>query len=157
MEIKRVTAWLLEKGYMIMVSGEPVLTSKLYKELGINKEIKEPTKIQIAAKYVNDPKEVWNRFIKDAEVPHRVKAPDGATYTVRQYSQANALRLLRIIQKPEIDYNRLVQSTKNYYQTVTYKALLSNYIEKGLWEHEYDAWNPNQAPPKTSGENPFED
>ena len=152
MNVKEVAQWLLDNAYMMLVSGKPVLTAKFDKELGYVVEVptlssvKETITVSVpitsgeAIKRLSDPKDVWNAFIHDADIPHRVKATDGSTYTVRQYGTNVARKLQKIIQDPAIDYWKLVEATKNYYKVTTYKQLLSNYIAKDIWKHEYSEW-----------------
>lgn len=150
---KQLVEGLLQDGYLILVGGKPVLTAKFEKELGyksqevamtpIQKEIVKSENVMNSGdvmKKITDPKLAWNTFILDAEIPHRVKSTDGSTYTIRQYSQSIARKLLKIIQDPKVDYWKLVESTKNYYKTTSYKALLSNYISKDIWMNEYSEW-----------------
>jgi hypothetical protein len=169
MSLKESLNWLIENGYAVIVQNQIVFTKKCAEELkvmGVTAKTNEdvPT-ITIAVpvkpegeRPTGDKKEIWNKFIEDAQIPHRVKAPDGGIYTVRQYSPGCALKLFRIIANPEIDYMRLVESTRHYYKTVTYKALLGNYIEKEIWRSEYEAWeNKNtKEQPLTNGENRWE-
>lgn len=162
---KEVIQWLLDEGYLVLVDGRPIITSKLEKEIGyiapipitltpqqISNELTKPTT------YSTDPKAVWNKFIEDSSIPHRVITKDGSSYTVRQYGVAVAKRLLKIINDPKIDYQRLVDSTRNYYKTTDYKHLLSNYIVKDIWYHEYESWKPGaQKKDARDGSNPWEE
>lgn len=157
MEFKQIVQWLLSNSYLVFINNRPVLTSKFEKEVGYvpTEPLPAPvpdmnwvidigsTESTSAAtmKRITDPKLAWNTFIIDAEIPHRVKTTDNKTYTVRQYGSNVARKLLKIIQDPSIDYWRLVESTKNYYAVTSYKALLSNYIDKGIWEQEYKEWD----------------
>lgn len=160
MTLKKNIQWLIDNGYCVLVNKTIVFTSKVNQELkgsGISAAIEEPPTPKEEIKGLSDdPKQVWAKFIEDAEIPHRVIAPDGGRYTVRQYSPANAKKLVAIINNARVDYIKLVESTKNYYKTVTYKALLSNYLEKDLWVHEYNEWK-GKAKVTGKGENPFED
>lgn len=162
MTLKESLKWLVDNGYCVVVHNQVVFTKKTQQELAgsglkaVIQEIETPADVikQLAA---GDSKLVWNKFIEDAGIPHRVKAPDGGVYTVRQYSASNAKRLVSIINDPAVDYQRLVDSTKSYYDTVSYKALLSNYFEKGLWRHEYDEWKGKKPINMGSGGNRIED
>lgn len=133
----------MDNGYAIRINDEVVFTKKLNLELSGKATVSPPgTPVPeaVLSPVTKDKKEVWNQFIADAEIPHRVKSPDGGVYTVRQYSPKIAAQLVRIINTPGVDYKRLVESTKNYYKTVNYKSLLSNYIDKEIWKGEYDNW-----------------
>lgn len=166
MTFKETVNWLLEEGYLVLVAGRPVLTAKFEKEVGfvdntsvvekmtsreISNELIKPTT------YTDNPKEVWNIFIEDASIPHRVSDGKGGQYTVRHWSPTIAKKLMKIISDPKIDYTRLVESTKHYYKTVTYKNILSNYIDKEIWLHEYESYSTNKNKPVPNvGGNPFE-
>lgn len=161
MNLREAVQWLLDNDYGIMVGKQFVLTQKVSNELGgfaANDETPVAIPIRTARTITRptetDKKAVWNKFVEDAEVPWRVKAPDGGIYTVRQYSVLAANNLIKIINDPNIDYVRLTQSTKNYYQTVTYKKLLSNYLNDGIWKSAYDEWGKEI---KVDGENKWED
>lgn len=166
---------LLDNQYMVLVAGRPMFTSKFEKELGyippitipsiMGTDVVSPEMVLTMAtansaeamKKIGDLKLLWNAFIVDASVPWRVKSDSGNTYTVRQYSQNIARKLQKIIQDPKIDYWRLAESTKNYYKTVTYKHLLSNYIGKDIWYHEYQSYNKDGKNSIDDGSNRWED
>ena len=156
MTIKEITNKLLAEGYLVLIDRKPVLTAKFEKEIGygasqlktasqneqlVLRDNKIVTELIKPTSYTDNPKEVWNAFIADVELPHRVSDGKGGQYTIRHYSLPVAKRLMKIIADPKIDYTRLVQSTKHYYKTVTYKNILSNYIDKGIWEGEYEQWD----------------
>lgn len=139
---------------MMLVDGRPILTAKFEKEVGYTREGNSTTTVEVvsepitsptdsgeAMKRVTDLKLLWNTFITDSEIPHRVKTTDGGSYTIRQYGAAVARKLQKIIQDPKIDYWRLVEATKHYYKVTSYKHLLSNYISKDIWFHEYNNWS----------------
>lgn len=159
MEFKEVVKWLLDSGYLVMMSNKPVLTGKFERSLGIKQEEPQQSKELIVIKpttsnpdrpmsQITDLKLLWNVFVHDCEIPHRVTAPDGGKYTVRQYSPTVARKLMKIVQDPRIDYNTLIESTKNYYKTVHYKKLLSNYIGQDMWLDEYNEWCKNKNRPQ---------
>jgi len=160
MELKQVTQWLLDNGYAHVVNGESfVLTQKFISELGLSVQQVPVTTIR-SKTLSGDPtleelKEVWTEFKNDCLLPHRVTATDGRQYTILQFSKGVAKRLYKIISDPKIDYNRLVESTKHYYATVAYKALLSNYIDKDIWVHEYENWGKKETT-VTDGSNRWE-
>lgn len=162
MEIKEITKWLLDNGYLVLVNSRPILTAKFERELGYQSTPQELTPVQISNEltkpttYTNDPKIIWNAFITDADIPHRVKSTDGTSYTVRQYGALVAKKLMKIIEDPRIDYKRLTESTRNYYKTTSYKLLLSNYIVKDIWYHEYQNWGTKQQVHTGDGGNRWE-
>ncbi len=151
MTLKICIQWLLDNNYGILVDGFFVTTKKLNDELVgpnnippgtiINRVDQVSEEIQRKEENLQYKKDVWTKFCDDAGIPYRVIAPGGSRYTVRQFSSGIASKLIRIIKDPNINYTRLVESTKNYYATVTYKALLSNYFDKELWRVEYDSFD----------------
>lgn len=167
MNLRDVLRWLLEEKLIVIVGNQIVFTKKAaedLKTLGFDTKIVENIALNTATPvqsvepiHVGDKKQIWNQFIYDADIPHRVQAPDGGVYTVRQYSPGCADKLMRIIRDPKIDYSRLVESTKQYYKSVTYKALLGNYIDKEIWRSEYEAWDPKKPAPLKNGENRWEE
>lgn len=153
MTIEEIADKLLVNGYLVLIAGKPVLTAKFERALGY--EDKTPVSEKLTPKqisnelvkpttYTDDLKEIWNAFISDCDLPHRVSDNRGGTYTIRQYSKGIAGRLKRIIADPALDYTRLVESTKHYYRTVSYKSILSNYIDKEIWLSEYENYNSNK-------------
>ena len=150
MTVKECATWLLENGYAVIVHNTLILTAKFTEQLNLQSQ--EPT---IKVVKPDDKKEIWNKFCTDAEIPHRVSSPHGGVYTVRQYSPSMAIKLKNIIDK--VDYRRLVESTKHYYKTVSYKALLSNYLDKEIWRSEYEAWKENKPVPNNDGSSMLED
>lgn len=161
--LKECVDYLLANGYAVVALDQFVVTKKLQDELfkrEPNIHTPEPPQTIMPVKTVSPKsligKDLWNIFIADAEIPWRVTAPDGGVYTVRQFSPAMAKKLSTIINNPEIEYSILVESTKHYYKTVTYKALLSNYLEKDIWFGEYQEWKKNKGKtitPRNDGSN----
>jgi len=156
MALKEVIQWMLNNGYGLLVNKQFVLTDKVNEEL-FNKSViqssvevvrtstevvKTSTEVVKYKATEDEKKEVWNKFISDTKIPHRVNTGTGV-YTVRQYNLPAANALLKIIKDPAIDYSRLVKSTNNYYNTVTYKILLSKYLLNGVWKDEYDNYQQN--------------
>lgn len=151
MSFKEIAQKLLDDGYLVLVSGKPVLTAKFEKEIGyvdkvsmltntlspkqISNELVKPTT------YTDNPKEVWNAFVDSCEIPWRTRTTNNETYTLRQFSVGIAKTLMKIISDPKIDYVRLVESTKQYYKTTSYKMVLSNYLAKEVWKDAYENYN----------------
>lgn len=155
MNIKKTIKELIDNGYVVLSNNELIFTSKITLELnGISVQKEKPKAKSVISTDQN--KEIWNKFIVDANIPHRVKSPTGDVYTVRQYNLAAVKKLISILKTPNISYERLVKSTNNYYNTVTYKNTLSNYLLKEIWEGEYQHFNPNKEQYQV-GENRFEE
>ncbi len=170
MDLKQVVQWLLDNKYGLVVNNQFVLTQKLNQELfdrPITNEVatvqvnQMPEVVVVATTVpVSSPdnkKTIWNEFIERCAIPHRVKATDGGVYTVRQFSPSAVNKLIQIIKDPLIEYDRLVESTKHYYATVSYKALLSNYLLKDIWRGEYDNFKPGNISNTGDGSSRWED
>ena len=162
MILKDVVQWLLSESYAVIVQGQLVITQKCQSEITslIAPPIEQvlPT---VAPKKVTRPpvdvRAIWDKFMEDADIPHRVTAHNGGQYTVKQYSRPAAARLAQIVNDKTIDYKILVESTKNYYKTVTFKQTIGNYIEQEVWRYEYLEWQKKgNKKPHVPGENRFE-
>lgn len=161
MSLKEVTQWLLSNNYAHIINNNCfVLDKKFHDELGFvnNTPVEVVVPINLSPINLSDPKEVWNKFIEDANIPWRVKNNLGQSYTIRQYSKSMANKLVSIVNNSQIDYQRLVDSTKHYYATTSYKLLLSNYLEKGVWKDCYDNYKQTTSTNevRTDGSNRWE-
>lgn len=165
MELKTVIQWLLDNNYGVLINGEFVQTEKLNKELTnraptiVVQTAAETVRVSVPPKSIiaiEDKKELWNKFIADAEIPFRVGSTTGGQYTVRMYSKPAVDKLIEILRKPKVDYKILVASTKNYYATVAYKILLSKYLLNDVWQDEYEHYLRGK-PMVQPGDNRFED
>jgi len=159
MALEEVVKWLLDNGYGIMVYNDFVITKKLNDDLkgGVQTDIDfESLPATTTVKYTIDKKEIWNKFIRDAEIPHRVNTPTGS-YTVRQYNLPAVKKLISILSDPTVNYDRLVASTKHYYKTVTYKIILSRYLINDVWKDEYDHYKESSNEARIDGSSRWED
>lgn len=165
-ELKKVVQYLLDNEYAVVVNGEVVITAKLNKTLkGEFKELDKPVSIigsgrtaqeLDAALFPDEKRLLWDKFIQDADIPYRVVSPNTRdVYTVRQWNKVACKKLLGIISNPKVDYNTLVESTKNYYATVSYKKTLTNYLNDDIWAQEYLEWvkNKGRTAPRNDGSN----
>lgn len=153
---RELLQFLLDREYAVVVGDKPVLTKK-FKDLFPEPKV---STLQLVATgdRVDDKKELWNKFIIDADIPHRVKSNRGESYTVRQYSLPAINKLIKVLNTPGLDYDILVKSTKQYYKTVTFKQLLSNYLVDDTWLHEYEEFKKGNVEGSTEGGgNRFED
>lgn len=164
---------LLAEQYIVKVGEQFVFTKKFYADLAIPAitskleiativKAHQPTYVRLgidpSLDQVQYRKAVWSKFVQDAEIPHRVDTGSGS-YTIKQYSKYAAARLIQIIGNPAIDYAILVESTKHYYKTVTYKVTLMRYIMEDFWEVEYEEYQKRKAAgiiTRTAGENRWE-
>lgn len=164
--LKECLEYMFSNGYLLItIGGEVTITNKLKRELvkiplkTNDFSLEGKTATQIATKG-----EVWEKFMNDAEVPHKVIATDGKSYTVKQWSAQIQQKLISIIQKVK-DYTILTESTKLYYKSNTYKLTFKNYLEREVWKNEYEKYeqalkNPQQLDnllSTGSGKNKFED
>lgn len=137
--------FLIDNDYLAVIDGKVVVTNKL------TREFKPIPKSRIEQIFPNNPsiisrETIFKKFIEDAEIPYKAQSSDGKLYTIRQYSAGIADRLIQIIKN--VDYQTLVQSTKLYYKSNTFKVILSNYIDKKIWKDEYERYEKA----KTSGQ-----
>lgn len=170
MILKEVIQWLLDNKYGLIVNDQFIVTQKLNQDLfnrpqdsvvAIARVIHIPETVNVSniinkdIVSIDNKKQIWNEFIERACIPHRVKDGKGGQYTVRQYNEPAIKKLISIIKDPNINYDRLINSTKHYYMTVSYKVLLSNYLLKDMWLDEYK--NYKEGSVNHEGTNRFED
>lgn len=133
---------LIAQDFIVVMNEDFIFTKKYYL---LNSQ--EITTVTTATPIVSPPvlrlgdnkKEIWNQFIIDTEIPHRVNTGSG-NYTVRQFSKGAVNKLISIISTSGVDYQTLVDSTKHYYKTVVYKILLSRYLLEDVWQDEYNEY-----------------
>lgn len=149
--LRNVVAWLLDQEYGHLINGEFVITNKLNRDLrpGGGVSIITPT-LQLTKK------DTWNRFILDAEIPHRVTSSIG-TYTVRQFNAVAVNKLISILRDSEVDNEKFIASTKNYYKSVTGRTTLSKYLTSDLWRDDYNEWIKNPIAIVNDGSSRWED
>lgn len=141
MTLNEIAQWMLDREYAILANGQFCLTAKFHTDLKTTATATATVAQKIVAINTEEHrKEVWNKFVEDTDIPWRVQNSSGGVYTVRQYSKLAAKKLVSIINDEAIDYQRLVDSTKHYYKTVTFKKLLSNYINEDIWKDEYEQY-----------------
>lgn len=170
MILKEVIQWLLDNKYGLIVNDQFIITQKLNQDL-FNRstdsvvatiKVSQMPEIITVSRFIDggtpsidNKKQIWNEFIERACIPHRVKDGKGGQYTVRQYNEPAIRKLISIVKDPNINYDRLINSTKHYYMTVSYKVLLSNYLLKDMWLDEYK--NYKEGSINHEGTNRFED
>jgi hypothetical protein len=131
--LKQAVDFMLEHGYMAVLQDELVITNKLQREF---KAIPaDGLDTVFAGEQFMDRKSVWDKFIKDACIPYQAEGSSGRKYTLRQYSDGLGTLLVSIIKK--CDYKILTESAKRYYNTATFKLILSNYLKGQVWYEEY--------------------
>lgn len=158
MELKQALGYLLDNGYLVIVANQVVVTRKLTDSLSLPRvehEVATPQPTTQSATetsvVIAEPKKkkkpmtasdealrtMWAKFVDDAEVPWRVKSPTGGQYTVSQYGSTAAAMLYRLLQNEEVEYDRLVAATKDYYKTMSYRASLCNFFQNDIWRGAY--------------------
>lgn len=155
--------FLLENGYLAYLSDKVVITNKFTREFNPlprpRAEQLFPDKPEVVSR-----EDIWNKFMADAEVPHRATfSGDGKQYTIRQFSLKAANNLIKVI-KSVPDYKVLVEATKAYYKSNSYKLTFTNYLERRVWKQQYDQYEKalkegklREMLARGSGSNKFED
>lgn len=152
--------YLLDNGYITVANGSVFITSKFNREVA--KDLTERVDLEETEQLVTN-KDVWDKFMKDANVPHKATATDGKQYTIRQFSPQTLKKLISIIK--EVDsYSLLAEATKLYYRSNAYKLTFKNYLEREVWKNEYERLQKASENPKDlerlhtqgSGKNKFE-
>lgn len=165
MTLKESLDFLSNEGYLVYINRSPVLTSKLFQELGVLDVQSSAVEAIITPTIVTghkgltlqEKKEFWHRFVQEADLPWRVPVATGGTYTVTQFHIVAVNKLLEITQRPGTDYKLLVESVKNYYKTVTYKTTFQKYLLSDMWKFEYDKFVESGAKGAFDGSSRFED
>jgi len=162
MNLQQALDFLLDNGYLAIVKRKVVVTNKMTREISQIPLKELEGKQQEMAIAPN--KDIWDKFMKDADVPHKVIATDGKAYTVKQFSPQILQKLISIIQQVK-DYHILTESTKLYYRSNAYKLTFKNYLEREVWKNEYEKYEEALKSPSQlnrllsagSGKNRFED
>jgi hypothetical protein len=156
-EFKDHLQYLLDNKYVVIMANKPVITTNFEEEVGrlLDKTPEKPKKAQTVDGLTL--KDLWNKFIVDANVPHRVKNPQGQQYTIRHYTDGAAKKLRQIVSDNSIEYNRLVAATKHYYTVTTYKKTLQNYLLGDIWADEYKEYKVDAIVPANDGGAALED
>lgn len=155
--------YLLENDYLAVLSdGKIVITNKFTREFKPVPRDRIEQIFQDAPQIISR-EQIWKKFIEDADIPHKATGSDNRQYTIRQYSPGIADRLIQII-KAVPNYRTLVEATKLYYKSNSFKMILSNYIDKGVWKDEYERYEKaiqtgqiDNVIASSSGGNRFED
>lgn len=153
--------YLQSNGYLTIVNGQVFITSKFQREVST-----VPTEklVMKEKEVVLTKKDIWDKFMRDADIPHKATASDGRSYTIRQFSPAIQDTLIKVIK--EVDsYEILTQATKLYYRSNSFKLTFKNYLEREVWRGEYDRLDRAAKDPRTlqahldlgSGKSKFED
>lgn len=155
--------YLLENDYLaVTTDGKIVITNKF------TREFRPVPKSRLEEVIPNSPQvisreQIFRKFVEDADIPYKASGTDGRQYTIRQYSPGIADKLIRIIKSVD-SYNILVESTKLYYKSNSFKKIFSNYIDQNIWRDEYERYEKNVKAgtidhniATSSGGNRFED
>lgn len=161
MVLKETLDQLAVDGYLVYVNNSPVFTSKLYQELGVTdlqSPVLEPlNKPRKRVRGSAEAREIWHKFVKDAELPWRVTSTTGSSYTVCQFSVAAVDKLISILEDPNVDPVLFTQSVKHYYATVTYKTTFQKYLMNEIWKFEYDQFKNSKKAGTINRSHGFED
>lgn len=156
-EFKDHLQYLLDNKYIVIMGNHPIVTTNFEETVAklLDKTPEKPKKAQTVDGLTL--KDLWNKFILDATIPHRVKNTQGQLYTIRHYTDAAAKKLRQIVSDTSIDYNRLVAATKHYYAVTTYKRTLQNYLLGEDWSEEYKEYKVDAIIPMNDGSSSLED
>jgi hypothetical protein len=147
--LQEAVQWLLDNKYAVLVNGELTLTQKLTKDLEV--KVVKTTKRGYGTD--EERRDLWADFVAEADIPHAAFTQTGR-YWLRPYSNEGVVNLIKVLNKPGVVRQKLVDSTKRYYQEAAFKKTLLSYLRDGLWE---DMYNSYLASPQVSrGANPFE-
>jgi hypothetical protein len=146
MDKKDVFQWMLDNKYLYEVKGVFKVTNKFLRDSptqsNLPSEIPKMSSLQIINPVAESDGSLFKQFMEDAEIPFRVETQDGGQYTVKSTSKEAIKafgKILRRIEKKEIDYRGLVMCTKLYYDNdKLYRQTILNYLTKGTWEFEYN-------------------
>jgi hypothetical protein len=149
MDVMGVLQWMLENKYLYNVKGVYKVTNRFLRDtssdevISINtlpSVIPKMSDIQIRPTKESDT-DLFKQFMKDADIPFRITSSDGGQYTVKTTSKEAVKaygKVLRKIEKGEVNYLNLVYSTKMYYKNEKlFRQTILNYLSKGTWEFEY--------------------
>jgi hypothetical protein len=156
-EFKDHLQYLLDNKYVVVMGGKPVVTTNF--EEAVAKLLDKTPEKSKKSETVDGLtlKDLWNKFIWDAQVPHRVTNPQGQKYTIRHYTEVAAKKLRSIVSDKTIEYPRLVAATKHYYAVTTYKKTLQNYLIGDIWSDEYKEYKVDAIVPLNDGSSSLED
>jgi hypothetical protein len=155
--------FLLDNGYLAVTTDSKIVITNKF-----TREFRPVPRARLEQVIPNSPQiisreQIWKKFIDDADIPYKATGTDGRQYTIRQYSSGIADKLIRIIKSVD-SYEILVKSTKQYYQSNSFKKILSNYIDQNIWRDEYERYEKSlksgtidQNIITASGGNRFED
>jgi hypothetical protein len=156
-EFKDHLQYLLDNKYVVIMDNKPVVTTNFEEAVAklLDTTPEKPRKAQTVDGLTL--KDLWNKFIIDAQIPHRVRNPQGQQYTIRHYTDAASKKLRQIVSDKSIDYNRLIAATKHYYAVTTYKKTLQNYLLGDIWLDEYKEYKVDAIIPTNDGSFSLED
>lgn len=159
-DLKSALKYLLNNGYITVINGSVFITSKLNSEIA--KDLIKKTEALVTEVVTN--KDIWDKFMIDAAIPHKATATDGKQYTIRQFSLQSLQKLISAIKQVD-SYQILTEATKLYYRSNAYKLTFKNYLDREVWKNEYERLQEALKNPQNldsllsqgSGKNKFED
>jgi hypothetical protein len=148
MNLKQINDYLIEKGYITIIRGTPILNNKYFRdilknEVTVNLPVVQDMRLIKAEKKaisLAGGKSLFKKFAEDSCVPFRTDDGRGGQYTVKTYSDAATKIFMKVMERVangELDYSILCASTRLYYDKGPYKKTLSNYFIEDVWEGEY--------------------
>ena len=149
MELKDALKFMLEEGYMAIIRGKYVVTKKFNEQVrGVEEGLIHVSGIPLVLDLVHQAKDLskveWKnmymRFIFDAQVPRRCEGSNGASYDCNKYSEDGMKAFKTYIKDEGIDLRLLTTVTQLYYAKYgTHKQMIGTYISQGTWRNDYMA------------------
>ena len=134
MDIEQTVEYLTGQDYAIWTGGKLVLTNKFYRRFPLQAigEVVSKEVVSKEEKVILTPKEKFQQFMEDAEVPFRVTTSQGAQYTVKTTSPTAIKSFTDALKRAS--YDDLVLATKWYYkQTKLMRKTIGNYFSEDIW------------------------
>lgn len=134
MTIDSVHKWLLDNGYISIVSNKIIVSNKWVRDVGASGVVELKDKMK-----VKSDKEMFEKFIhvlKQNGCP--TFANSGTSrYTVLSYTPSAKAEFIKIISEG-IDIERLAACTIKYYKKLTHPKTILNYFRDGDWKIWYE-------------------
>lgn len=137
-QLSQSVQYLLDNGYMAIIKGKYIVTSKFNKEItGIDQGLTLGAGKVPLVKEPGIPKQVswqemYTRFIAESQVPARVMGPRGEPYQTNAFSEEGLKAFRKALE--ETTYELLVEATQLYYtSSIGLKVAVTRYMTEGMW------------------------
>lgn len=139
MKFSDAANYLIERKYIVNIRGKLTLTNKFYRDLENppTEDDLQPSTLVIAQPLTT--KELYKKFIEDAEVPAYIALSNGSRFAANRYSVDGERVFTKILKSRKIDMDILLAATKQYYKPQnSARQMITNYFVKGTWESVYE-------------------